>query len=303
MYNEDRKERFYQYKLDTSVKNIKPIQINIKRASKFEHIYKKDLCDFNINEITEMYKLLGFASIEGIVVMNNTLSHYANWCLNENLIKNGQNVYETMSSDVLSKLLNKALINHQIVSRETILTWAESFANPRDRFILLSFFEYGKSKLNFEDTVNARFRDIDEENHKMKLYSGRVVNVSDALIQFARISNNTFDVQLPYNRIKLVEDGTIIKRSNRTVENPLRLGRNVYNSLMRALSHIGVERMSIDKISTSGQIHMINSIANEKGISGREVVYDDYYKKEIENQFDVIIQPAYFMKKYSDYVK
>lgn len=303
MYNEDRKERFYQYKLDTSVKNIKPIQINVKRASKFEHIYKKDLCDFNINEITEMYKLLRFASIEGIIIMNNTLSHYASWCLSENLIKNGQNIYATISSDMLSKLLNKALISHQIVSRDTVLTWAESFANPRDKFILMSFFEYGKSKLNFEDTVNAKFQDINEEEHKMKLHSGRIVTVSDVLIRFAKSSNNTLEIQPPYGRIKLVEDGTIIKRSNRTIETPLRLGRSVYTSLMQAMAYIGVEHMSIDKISTSGQIYMINSMANERGVSGREIVYDDYCREEIENQFDITIQPAYFMKKYSDYIK
>ena len=302
MYNEDRKERFLQYKLNTSVNNIKPIEVKIKRAAKFEHMYKKDLCDFNFEEIIEMYKLLGFTSVEAIVIMNNVLSHYTNWCLSENLVQNGQNIYETITVDMLSRLLNRALLNYQVVERDTILTWAETFTNPRDKFILLSFFEYGKSKKNFEDTVNARYQDINEENHTMKLYSGRTVNVSDALIQFARLSNNTLETQLPYKRMTLVEDGTIIKHSSRLSNDPVRLARGLYNNFITSLSSIGVQHVSIDKISVSGQIDLINRKAKKYSVSGKELVYSEKYRSEIEAQFDISIQPGFFIKKYGDYL-
>ena len=76
MLNEDRKKRFYEYKLNTTVTNITPIVTRLKRAAKFENVYKKDLCDFTLIEIMEMYKLLNYTAIEAIVVMNNTLIHY-----------------------------------------------------------------------------------------------------------------------------------------------------------------------------------------------------------------------------------
>ena len=36
MLNEDRKKRFYEYKLNTTVTNITPIVTRLKRAAKFE---------------------------------------------------------------------------------------------------------------------------------------------------------------------------------------------------------------------------------------------------------------------------
>lgn len=169
MYNEDRKQRFYEFKLKT-VASVTPLVPRFKRVAPFEHMYQKDLCDFNLNEITEMYKLFKFTTLESIIVVNNTLTQYTDWCVNENLVLNGQNIYATITPDMLAALLNKTLLNHQIVSRDTILTWIEALKNPRDRFMILSIFEYGKSK-DFEDTIRAKLDDIDVENHTMKLYS------------------------------------------------------------------------------------------------------------------------------------
>ena len=52
MYNEDRKQRFYEFKLKT-VASVTPLVPRFKRVAPFEHMYQKDLCDFNLNEITE----------------------------------------------------------------------------------------------------------------------------------------------------------------------------------------------------------------------------------------------------------
>ena len=45
MYNEDRKQRFYEFKLKT-VASVTPLVPRFKRVAPFEHMYQKDLCDF-----------------------------------------------------------------------------------------------------------------------------------------------------------------------------------------------------------------------------------------------------------------
>lgn len=303
MLNEERKERFYEYKLNTAVTNIDPIKARIKRASKFEHIYKKDLCDFNINEITEMYKLLNYTDFNAILVMNNTLDQYTNWCLNQNLIINGQNAYQILSRETLAELLNKTLVDHQIVSRDTVLTWVESLLNPRDQYIILSVFEYGKSKINFQDTINARLEDIDEKTHRMRLYSNRFVNVSEALIQIAKRSNVTLDLMPPYGRnAHLEEDGTIIKKPGRAIDRPSSLGRAVYKSFVKALESIDVGYITINKLHISGQIHMIKELAQQYNLSSEEIIKNPMYRSEIENQYDSTITPTVFLKKYGNYL-
>ena len=63
---------------------------------------------------------------------------------------NGQNIYATITPDMLAALLNKTLLNHQIVSRDTILTWIEALKNPRDRFMILSIFIMVPSSISLD---------------------------------------------------------------------------------------------------------------------------------------------------------
>ena len=304
MINEDRKERFYRFKLETTVNNIDPIKVQMKRVAKFENIYKKDLCDFSIEEVTEMYKLLNYTSYESLFVVNNTLVSYTNWCISENLVINGQNVYQMLTGEMLVQLLNKTLVEHQIVSRDTVLTWAESLTNPRDRFIMLSIFEYGKSQSNFQDTIYAKMGDIDESTHKMKLYSGRIVDVSDALIQFAKNSNATLNVNPPYGaNFHLEENGTIIKKSKTRANNPVNLGRDVYNCLMKAFKFLGVEYMSANNLHVSGQLHMVKELAKKYNITGEMVIQTVEYRSKVEYQYNCKITPVAFLRKYGSYIK
>lgn len=302
MYNEDRKQRFYEFKLKT-VASVTPLVPRFKRVAPFEHMYQKDLCDFNLNEITEMYKLFKFTTLESIIVVNNTLTQYTDWCVNENLVLNGQNIYATITPDMLAALLNKTLLNHQIVSRDTILTWIEALKNPRDRFMILSIFEYGKSK-DFEDTIRAKLDDIDVENHTMKLYSGRVVNVSEALILTAQKSNMTMELTYPYGtKSKLMDDGTIIKRSHIVKDDPHCLGRQMYNSLAAALKSIDVSYMTAEKINISGQIHMTNELIRKYNSNKNKILYDVETRSMIEHQYGIKInRPSYFLKKYGNYL-
>lgn len=304
MINEDRKERFYEFKLNSVVNNVAPIKAQIKRVSKFENIYKKDLCDFNFEEIVEMYKLLNYTNFDAILVVNNTLISYTDWCLSEHLVLNGQNNYQMLTQDMLNQLLNKTLIDHQMVSRDTVLTWAESLANPRDRFIMLSIFEYGKSKSNFQDIIYAKMEDIDESINKMKLYSGRVVDVSDALIQFAKDSNVTLSVVPPYgNKFLLEENGTIIKKSQAGADNPVNLGRNVYSCLVAAFKSIGIGYMTANKLHVSGQIRMVKELAKKYNVSCEEIIQTIEYRSKVEYQYDSKIRPTLFLRKYGSYLK
>lgn len=303
MINEDRKERYYEFKLKTTVNNIAPIQAQMKRVSQFENTYGKDLCDFNIEEILEMYKLLSYTSFDALLVVNSTLVQYTDWCMSENLVINGQNNYRMLTSNMIMQLLNKTLVAHQIVTRDTVLNWIKELTNPRDKFIVLSIFEFGKSKCNFEDTVYARIEDIDTFSHKMKLHSGRIVDVSDELIQIAKESAITLNVMPPYtNKYKLEETGTIIKKPKKRENTPAGLGRDVYSCLKKALDSIDVKCISANSIHLSGEIHMIKRLAKKYEISCEEVLKKREYYSEVEYQYGSSIRPSLFLKKYGNYL-
>lgn len=303
MINEERKERYYQYKLSTSVTNTFPIETNIKRAAHYENVYKKDLCDFNANEITEMYKLMAFSSVSSLIVMNNTLKNYTDWCIQENFVRINQNIYDTISSDVLSTLVNKALVEYKILTREELFVLLNKMENARDKFIILSFFEYGISKSNFEDTVKARLSDIDEVNHKIKLYSGRTVDISDELIQYAKESVATEAKRLPYEKVKWVDDGTIIKRSSKTTDKPRNLGRTIYNNYVKIMNMLDCPYIRANDIASSGTVHMVNQLAKLHNCKSIDILNNKSFRAQVEHQYNIRhISPTAFMQKYGDYL-
>ena len=81
-------------------------------------------------------------------------------------------------------------------------------------------------------------------------------------------------------------------------------GRRLYFRLVKALGAIGLEDLSINSISDSGKIHMINEIAKKKGVSGKDVIGSSELLKLIEDQFgqELFARRSSFMSNYGEYL-
>ena len=185
-YNEELKKRYIKEKEKILSVSSNYIDVQFRKSSEMEYELNKDISNWTTYEIIEYYKILNMTSYESLLCVNSTLSQYTQFCLENSLVKDNQNHYLEMTKDLLADCINKAILEKKIVERETVLRWVEELPNPRDQFILLSLFEYGKSK-DFKDIVYARPQDI--QGNKLKL-SNRTVNISDKLIN---IINNCIE--------------------------------------------------------------------------------------------------------------
>ena len=176
-YNEELKKRYVNEKEKTLSVSSNYIDVQFRKAAEMEYEFNKDLSNWTVYEIIEYYKILNMTSFESLLCLNSTLSLYTQFCIENNLVRDNQNHYLECTKEVLLGCLNKAIISKKIVERETVLKWVDELPNPKDKFILLSLFEYGKSK-DFKDIVYAKPQDVIE--NKLKL-SDRTVVISSKL--------------------------------------------------------------------------------------------------------------------------
>lgn len=299
MYNPDQKQRYIEYKKQETIISESSLIGLFNMTASFEEKFNKDLCNFTTDEIKVMYKLWNLDSLDVITNRNSAYKSYSSWAQSERLIVDNQNHFDEFDINILNSLLNKNALKQKIVDRETVLSWCERLLNPRDAYVLLCIFEFGKGDY-FSDIVSARIEDINTENNTMTLKSGRTVLISDELIDYAHKSRSAIEY-ISLRCSKLYDDGTIMKRHGtaKSTTDSFYLNRAAYAALKRGLSSINI-KISSTNIMYSGIINMINQRSHELNISVEQ--YMSKHKEEIKKQYDVIIKPAMMLKKYGDYL-
>lgn len=303
MYNESIKQMFIKSKKDNNTFIDTILLSCFEKTSIFEEMFQKDVSEFGMKEIIDMYKILNMDSFDVLAVFNSNLFQYTQFCLERGLIYSNRNVYQEITSDILIQCLNKSLINRQIISREDILSYVARLKNYRDKFIMLSLFEFGTGKKNYEDISHAKIKDIDKEKKKIKLYSGRIVNISPELISIAEGSVEQEYYRSDMLETLLIDDGTIIKKKNNciNINDEFGSGRSIYLTIKKSLDDWGIsEYINSNKIVISGEIHYVKSEAKRLGLSPSE--YLKKFKYKVSNQFGKKIVMKTFLLKYSDYL-
>ena len=106
------------------------------------------------------------------------------------------------------------------------------------------------------------------------------------------------ELTYPYGtKSKLMDDGTIIKRSHIVKDDPHCLGRQMYNSLAAALKSIDVSYMTAEKINISGQIHMTNELIRKYNSNKNKILYDVETRSMIEHQYGIKINRLHIFLK------
>ena len=280
------------------------IDVQFRKAANMEYEKDKDLCDWSTYEIIEYYKILNIYSFDYLLKLNNILSNYTAFCLKNGLVKDNQNHYLECTAEIIVGCLNKTIIEQKIVDRKTVLDWVEQLPNPKDQFILLSLFEYGKSK-DFKDIVYAKKSDVN--GNELKLFD-RTVKISYKLVDIIDDcwkEDKYYSMTGKEERIyTLRDDGYIVKcYPNQSLDaSDFQKGRNIYITCQRIFKYLGAgEWMTPNAISESGKLHMIKERAKELNISPKEYVLSDYIK-EVEKQFNCEIRPSVYFYKYGEYL-
>ena len=303
-YNEDLKRRYLNEKEKLLAISSNYIDVQFRKASETEYELDKDVSNWTVYEIVEYYKILNMTSFESLICLNSIFSQYTQFCLENSLVKDNQNHYLECTKEILAGCINKAILDKRIVEKKTVLKWIEELPNPKDQFILLSLFEFGKSK-DFKDIVYAKPEDVN--GNKLKL-SERIVNISEELkdiINQCESEDSYYSITGNGTKVMpLINYGYIVKSyPNQNMDlSDFQKGRNIYISCQRIFNYLGVgEWMSPNAISESGKLYMIKERAKELNISPMNYVYSSHIN-EVETQFGCSITRSVYVKKYNEYL-
>ena len=306
VYNQENKEWFLK-SIDLSQYPPRWWERVFEKSYMFEKIKDKDLYNFTTPDIMEFYKFLDIGTLAPLIIYNANLVKYAQWALNESLIIDGQNHFDELTSDILVTCLNITKTQQSILSYEVFMDLINrKIINDQDKFIFFCLFEGIKGK-NYQEIVDMKLSDIDEDNLSIHLSSGRDINVSQEFIEVCKKADKqTTYVGLIGNEIerKLVPGITIIKeKSNSQGKN---LNRTVYNAIVRNIASVFelADVVTAKSIRDSGLIYYLNKRAEKLDVPVSELVYNlDNWQDLIDKyQFNPDAKKRWLLQ-YKDFLK
>ena len=303
MYNSELKQRFINERTEAVVLPKGYLNLWFRKIAEFEQANDKDISNFTYYEILDMYKTFNVNSLGVLQVLNSNLSTYTKWCLQQNLVFDSQNHFLEFKKEILDSCVNHLIIKKKIVSREQVLEWARQLKNPSDSFIFMALFEGIKGK-NYSELAYLKISDF--HDGKVKLNTGREIQVSEELYNLALEANETFEYYGVSNDLvyKLNPEDLIVKNypNVQDATDEVKAGIRISHKIKRNAKFLGVEHfLSGNALRESGKIDFVKKQSEELGISAHEYVLQ--HKDAIEYQFDCRIPsaPAYY-DKYKEYL-
>lgn len=306
MYNTEYKERFTSEREAEAILSKGYLECQFEKVSSMEERLGKDVSNFTFYEIIEYYKLINTHSINVLQVLNSQFSLYTQWCLQHNLVNDGQNHFLEMRLEDYDKCINKTLFNLKVVDRKTVLNWVEQLQNPRDQFVLLGLFEGIKGK-DFCELANLKPEDVN--GNILKLCTGRTIEISDRL---KHIIEECIEEKIYYSAsgdrkkvMPLIDRGYVIKDypNTKTGVSEFQRGRKIYNSTQRIMQYIGVyPSVSANQIYESGKLDMIKTQAVKHGVNCTDYIYSENIN-EVKEKYNCTILAKSYIMKYKNYLE
>lgn len=305
MFNNERKQRYIDYK--TTETSIDPYTIRgiFTKTQKFEENLNKDVCDFTTIEIENMYKTMDYTSADSLFVTNSLLVGYCEWALKEGFVGDSQIHFLELKRGRLNDFVNVAVQQMRVVSRDTVIKWCQQVLNASDAFILLGLFEGIKGK-NYCEFSYLKSTDIDFAN-KTAILSGRdrPFKMSVELCQYAQYAIEEtihYGMEQKHN-MTLIPSNLLIKEypNCKPDASDYMKGKRITNRALRSLQYLGIgDYMTPRSIVTSGMIFMVKEECNKLNMEPRDYVYKNVRK--VCEKFGTNIPPSVFMRRYGDFL-
>ena len=248
-----------------------------------------------------------YTSYSTLKVLNTMLSNYTEWCLRHNLVADSQNHFDELSTKTIMSCVNTALAKTGIFTRKQLLANIEGFFNVSDKFLVLGLFE-GLMGTGMSDFWNVTSEDIDGNKLNLK-GSGRVLEVSNELIKFARESIDEYDYHpiisiekdsVPKDKSFALDDIRVIKAMwNTSTENDMILRRRMMNRLAR-LTRSDEQPYRRGLLMESGRIDAIKSYMQKDDTRDIRTTYKKH-KDELEYRYNIIYDLGAWIMQYSSY--
>lgn len=297
MYNEERKEQFLKERNETAILSVNT-QNAFELAGPIEEEYGRDLCEWNSTEILNFYRYYNTPSIQSLIVINNAMVIYTDWCLKNGLVSDGQNHYREIRSDLLSTCINQKALDNSVISREDLVKSIRELPNFTDKFIILGIFE----GISLKEMSEVKYSDLDGD--VLNLSDGKQIHISNELQTIMKYAaDETEYIGMTKNNFvyNYVQSDCIIKPfiSRKGVqENPTLM---IGTRLRKCSKYLGLPNLTVKQIAESGRIYFIHNMIKENGISLHQALTEKRYNIKHETIYGHIQSRPNYVAVYGKY--
>lgn len=310
VYNIDSKKRFIE-EIDINKYPPRWWERAFEKSYIFETKKNKDLYSFTTPEILEFYKFLEIKTLTSLVIYNTNLIRYGLWALQNNLIFDGQNHFDEISTEMLNGCVSKVGAFSPLCTKEGFLEFINQMENAQDRFVFMAMFEGIKGK-EYSEIIDLKISDINYNNNTVKLSSGRTMKVSEEFISICEKADaQTIYSTLVHETIRadlaereLIPSTRIYKEkvNSRGIDLP----RTVYNTILRNINFLGYDNKSltVKMLRDYGFIYYLNERAKENNMSTVDLLYGDrdLFEDLLEKYYFNYNTKKRFIIEYKDYL-
>jgi hypothetical protein len=286
IYREVQKMRFLKAK-NYEESTIGTIKTFFRMVGRVEYDYDKDLVEFSQEEVIDMFKSINTRSRITIISMCTFFREYYDWCLQEGIITNNDNKFDLSKTPIYANLVvPDEVLEEQYFTRKVLKEkYVKNVIDIGNKFLLYALFCGVKGEGN-EELVCLRLRDLDEENKKLTLVTGRIIEVDDFFIQLmkeadsAKYYDQAGDLQSRNTRYdwsyEYVESQYVFKYMARGVANQP-ISEHMLKSRFAVIrKQSGNKALSMNTIYKNGLINYLKEKFEEQGISLEEGLTKKY---------------------------
>lgn len=309
MFNEELKQTFVQTMIKTGInKTIEAAATQyFKQAEPVEETLQKDLSNFNINEILGLLKHFCTPSMETLMMGVSMFRRYTYFCIEQNVVLDGLNHYEEVTSEMYLDCINKSLSEDKIISREDLLKQVHLLENPVERFVLFAVFE-GLGGTGCMDLVDIQLEQFNGTT--VTLRSGRVLSVPQELVDIAEESAAEYFYYPPnatsekYEKVRFKDEPNIIKNlfNVKADSSDRRKAYNIVNKLRRISDREGSKAFLNGHLVESGRIDLIKRTMTEQNESDPRKAMR-LCKEEMKVRYGEIQAVGRWLLKYEKYLR
>ena len=298
MYNAERKMQFLAEREESAV--IAGNLINaFESAEEMEKRYGKDLCEWTSVEIINFYKYLSTSSVQSLVQLHNSLTNYTTWCILNGLVKNNQNHFAEIKTQMLINCADVNNLVNCVVTRDQLLRDIKPIPNECDKFIILGLFE---GILVSDDVMrNVKLSDLD--GNILHLSNGIDLEISPELRHImGRAAEEMYYERYEAKRKKPIlykHEDTIIRETVNNTSSNTTSTILIGGRYRRAIRYIGYSDGTTMKVMReSGRLHYMRKIATEYNVTMEETVTNHVIRVKHERIFGKIQNQTTYLSTY-----
>lgn len=274
MYNEVVKQSFIKDYMRSRVVMQTTLTGLFNKVEKFEIEKGKDCCEFNLDEILEMFSRFDARSVN---VLENSVTYlraYGNYMVYHQHIMG--NNYNPITKDMLANCIDPEIIKQKFLSKTEIDELVAQLFNYSDKALILGLFN-GISGKNMEDLVSLREDMLSDDGKVLIFNSGKSIEIDESfreilLKAFAEDELVSMGETMKIRKVKGV--GQLYKEGMNALPEVKLTGdksfRYVYRRIMLIRDYFGIPIFTMKTIQSSGLKHTLEKQLKKTKLSLRE---------------------------------